>query len=767
MANINVAVDKPIADGYKLKFRTPCDSTVIEGLEVKYPAKDGVGTLIKKFVFKDAHGTELSGVGNLFVSGVMIEVLLDVTHGVAYIQNADTNSYVESVKGEIQRLEENQRQFLGVAGKSVEECEQATTAAVQATNTLLLTHDDVVNGGYVKALKELNTGGKFSFWVGTTDEYTAITEKVNNCFYILTDDSSRNEILVTLENLESRIESNEFDIDALKGQDLTSAAFISDLQAKDKELESKIDDLQSEIDAGYKTKESETYGGCFYRTSTRGFTEWLNAPMLHGVEYLTTERHNSEPVWVKLVELGALPTITTEGEDATKDIFEVVNGKIIWYDAWATKVENDVVQNIPLMLADNNWVKVHIYSNATNKNNIQITATRNMPNYYGHALIKFTRPNVVTNPVTTEWERAMLERIDLALLHTVALCDVPKCESGVTAKGEVLTGINYSSVYDNYDEMDDKTAQLVGTGVSLSTYYSAMNNPASAMYALGDISYREDVSSFYGISCSGFVSYVVGFKDDKGNPCWKWNQKMLNDYGGTEYSEDSGYGRLPIVTLEDLDKVRRGDIILAYYENDGGTTTSHVKIVRDVLYDIGGNLRGFNVAHSIVPYVECVFMTPEEFLAQLTETNPYIVIRLKDSEYSTDVKKVEYSKSIYPNKGDRGTYTVVKVNNTFKPSKLKKLVSKTADSKDETGKINYTYTYEEICDDDVWLYIPDTNATSITVNGCTTYQLANMGTNTVNGVTVYLFPETTPGAYRIATDTAPADDCLVIIKEEV
>ena len=129
MANINIVVDSPISDGSKLKFRTPCDSTVIEGLEVKYPAKNGVGTLIKKFVFKDAHGTELSGVGNLFVSGVMIEVLLDVTHGVAYIKNADTNSYVEGFKTELQRLEESQKQFLAVAGNAVARCENIANSA--------------------------------------------------------------------------------------------------------------------------------------------------------------------------------------------------------------------------------------------------------------------------------------------------------------------------------------------------------------------------------------------------------------------------------------------------------------------------------------------------------------------------------------------------------------------------------------------------------------------------------------------------------------
>lgn len=91
------------------------------------------------------------------------------------------------------------------ANSKYDACVEATEAANEATNTLVLTHDDIVSGGYVKALKELNTGGKFSFWVGTTDEYNALPEKVNNCFYILTDDSSRNEILVTLEELEGQI----------------------------------------------------------------------------------------------------------------------------------------------------------------------------------------------------------------------------------------------------------------------------------------------------------------------------------------------------------------------------------------------------------------------------------------------------------------------------------------------------------------------------------------------------------------------------------
>lgn len=323
MANINVAVEKTIADGYKLKFRTPCDSTIIEGLEVKYPAKDGVGTLIKKFVFKDAHGTELSGVGNLFVGGVMIEVLLDVTHSVAYIQNADTNSYVESVKSEVQRLEESQRQFLGVAGKAVEECERATAETVgaieatkQATSTLVLTHDEFVSGGYVEALKEQNMGSKFSVWVGTTDEYNALPNKVNNCFYIFTDDASRNEILVQIGELEGKLAIANGNISNLITDvgNLNSnvATLQTEMETADGLLRNDVMEIGNHID--FTAMASADYQGCWYRAFD-GEIEWFNPPMLENVEYRTTERHLGKPVYVKAVKVAIPATGQTNSLD--------------------------------------------------------------------------------------------------------------------------------------------------------------------------------------------------------------------------------------------------------------------------------------------------------------------------------------------------------------------------------------------------------------------------------------------------------------------
>ncbi len=52
-------------------------------------------------------------------------------------------------------------------------------------------------------------------------------------------------------------------------------------------------------------KESTSYPGCFYRT-VNGATEWLNPPMMVGVEYRTVERYQGEPVYVKMVNLGII-----------------------------------------------------------------------------------------------------------------------------------------------------------------------------------------------------------------------------------------------------------------------------------------------------------------------------------------------------------------------------------------------------------------------------------------------------------------------------
>jgi hypothetical protein len=90
MANIKVESKRPLFDGMAITFKAPCKCNAVEGLTVVY---EGVS---RNFFFRDTHGTVLTGIGNLFEEGAYVQAILDTVNGYAYLQNADTNSYLES-----------------------------------------------------------------------------------------------------------------------------------------------------------------------------------------------------------------------------------------------------------------------------------------------------------------------------------------------------------------------------------------------------------------------------------------------------------------------------------------------------------------------------------------------------------------------------------------------------------------------------------------------------------------------------------------------
>ena len=97
MANIRVDVSRPIVDGDSITFKAPCACTAVTGIKVYYPAvtDSSVTTKNMTFTMKDCHGNSLTGVGNLFSSGAYVTVVLNTTSKIAYLQNADTNKYLE------------------------------------------------------------------------------------------------------------------------------------------------------------------------------------------------------------------------------------------------------------------------------------------------------------------------------------------------------------------------------------------------------------------------------------------------------------------------------------------------------------------------------------------------------------------------------------------------------------------------------------------------------------------------------------------------
>ena len=94
MANIRVDVDYTIIDGSEIVFRSPVDCSAITGLIVYYIANDGAA-VSKVFAFADAHGNNVGDIDHLFAEDVVVKVILDVTKSMAFVQNADTNAYLE------------------------------------------------------------------------------------------------------------------------------------------------------------------------------------------------------------------------------------------------------------------------------------------------------------------------------------------------------------------------------------------------------------------------------------------------------------------------------------------------------------------------------------------------------------------------------------------------------------------------------------------------------------------------------------------------
>lgn len=94
MASIKITVNGALMDGHKVTFKAPCDCTAIENLKVYYVENGAQVSRI--FTMKDSHGNNLAGIGNLFATGAYVHAILDTNGGFAYLQNADTNAYLES-----------------------------------------------------------------------------------------------------------------------------------------------------------------------------------------------------------------------------------------------------------------------------------------------------------------------------------------------------------------------------------------------------------------------------------------------------------------------------------------------------------------------------------------------------------------------------------------------------------------------------------------------------------------------------------------------
>lgn len=103
MANIRVDLNYDIKDGSEIVFRSPVDCSAITGLAVYCTAENGAISAYE-FALTDAHGQDVGNIDHLFVEDVIVKVILDVTAGKAYVQNADTNDYIERTFAKVEMV---------------------------------------------------------------------------------------------------------------------------------------------------------------------------------------------------------------------------------------------------------------------------------------------------------------------------------------------------------------------------------------------------------------------------------------------------------------------------------------------------------------------------------------------------------------------------------------------------------------------------------------------------------------------------------------
>lgn len=148
-----------------------------------------------------------------------------------------------------------------------------------------------------------------------------------------------------------------------------------------------ITNIDSEISKfnSYLQFESAEYPGCFYRIIDKE-VEWVNPPMIIGVEYRTTERFNGKPVYAKFIVTNTLPS---KGEWVGVD-WGTNNASIIECKGRLCVKPGNVTYSFPYYRLVANGIGYAVLVGETNR--IKIYSTADLSRF-GEAeiLVKYTR----------------------------------------------------------------------------------------------------------------------------------------------------------------------------------------------------------------------------------------------------------------------------------------------------------------------------------------------------------------------------------------
>ena len=101
MANIRIDLNHAPLDGETVAFKAPCNASEITGLIIYY-TNENSESVSSEFTLNDANGGDIGLVDNIFSEGAIVKVILDTDTNNAYVQNSDTNTYLETKFADIE-----------------------------------------------------------------------------------------------------------------------------------------------------------------------------------------------------------------------------------------------------------------------------------------------------------------------------------------------------------------------------------------------------------------------------------------------------------------------------------------------------------------------------------------------------------------------------------------------------------------------------------------------------------------------------------------
>lgn len=102
--------------------------------------------------------------------------------------------------------------------------QQIMTAIAQAISTGVVSD---IDAGFITKVKENNGGRYVSFWVGTQAQYNAIEYPEANCLYIITDDTTKEDLEKLAEELRNNVAHHTHTADTLFGvAEIASGTYV-------------------------------------------------------------------------------------------------------------------------------------------------------------------------------------------------------------------------------------------------------------------------------------------------------------------------------------------------------------------------------------------------------------------------------------------------------------------------------------------------------------------------------------------------------------